>query len=245
MSADEIIEKGLIWLCRDARRTMPKDAWILGFGSCARRNGSVRSWSDIDIIVCRNDGYSQAQANAQRIHSQLVTRFGLASTIIVVDDRLIMDRFRDVSPFNSVLLNAMSGRPDTSRFLVGKPCLEAANLEHEIRNAQSYLSHTRSAVSRLLIENCGARNMDDLRRTIKWISSIIRCYSRTEGKFLGPYEEALLGIEWRLSRSSIFGLRQLFAMRFRWDSIGSNECETAMNQASQLFADLWPLCEWS
>lgn len=243
MSGAEVMKAGIAWLCDDARGAMPDGSWILGFGGCARRNGLIPGWSDIDIIILRKDGYRQAQAQAHRIHSHLVAHFGLSSTIVVVDQRLISGRFNDVSPFNSVLLNAMSGRPETSRFLAGKPHLEAANLDHEIRNARSYLSHTRSAISRHLIETSDLASENNLKRAIKWISSIVRCYGRTNGTFFGPYDEALSALGEVLSHSTVTSLRQLYAMRFSWETLGRKERENAAREVTEIFFELWPLCE--
>jgi hypothetical protein len=243
MSSVEIIEAGIAWLCDDARGNMPIGSWILGFGGCARQNGFVPGWSDIDIIIFRIDGYRQAQAYAQLAHSNLVAHFGLSSTIIVVDQLLISGRFHDVSPFNSVLLNAMSGRPETSRFLVGTPRLGAAALAHEIVNAKSYLSHTRSAISRHLIETDYLASKNNLKRAIRWISSILRCYGRTKGKFLGPYDEALSAVGEALSQSTITSLRRVFSMRFRWETVGDEERENAAHEVTEIFLELWPLCE--
>jgi hypothetical protein len=199
--------------------------WVVGFGGCTRMDKTIAGWSDLDLIFCPSHMSFGAQALARSISAAIRYEFDMDCTMIVVANETVDQRFQRVNPFNSALLNALSGRPNTSLTVIGQPPLATSELSHEISNAMSYIGFVESQISRLFVESASLADKTKLKRMIKWISSFFLCYVRSEGVFVGPYDSPLIKLVSRLSPQKIEFWQSVFKLRFSWSTLTERDCE--------------------
>jgi hypothetical protein len=201
------------------------DGWVMGFGGCARSKEPIAGWSDLDLILCPSKMGYYAHKLARSISTEVANEFGLPCTMIVVSTDTVQQRFNRINPFNSVLLNALSGRPGTSLLIVGQPQLATPEAEHESRNALSYMAFVESQLSRLFVEGTSPPDKSKLKRMLKWISSYFRCYLRSEGTIVGPYESTLFDLASTLGSEAVEFWQRTFELRHSWSTFEDGDCE--------------------
>jgi predicted nucleotidyltransferase len=201
------------------------------FGSCARKGGVVDGWSDIDVLLIVRYATQVEKRNFFEFVRAASKRSDIGFTVSLHTEIEIARRFKIVSPINSIVLNALSGRDGTAKVLYGDVRFLPPPLTIEKKNAYSYLHQMSSHLRRINLE--GKSRISEktvLAQLIRWSSSIVRCSLRTKGIFLDPYEPSLSAATNFYPEVSFDLLRKLFPLRHDWSSVAETDASNFVRE---------------
>ncbi len=205
------------------------------FGSAARANGLFEGWSDIDIIFVVNEVTSVSKT-AMREHLNRISRSaGIGFSVVLLSDFELRARFERISPFNSVLLNAVSGRPQCGRVVWGDVPFKEAEYELERANAASYLDHGVQQIRRALLESKGGSPRAQLAQLIRWTASYLRAWLRLHRIFVLPYEPSIGELNRNFPQIETAALGTLFELRRNWQGVTDDACSERLPQLDAAF----------
>lgn len=211
---------------------------ILAFGGAAREAGIIPGWSDLDILIVSTN---TRLINKEILYNAISTtkgKYGVPTTIVLISEAAVEQRMLRVSPSNSVILNALSGRPQTAKLLSGYINFITPSILVEKANALSYLDHMTVQIRRHLLEGKNKGSAKEiLGQAIRWTSSILRATLRCHGVFVLPYEETLTQVATIYPNKDLSYVASSFDLRYSWDQLADDEAKQHLHRLDYFIED--------
>ena len=173
---------------------------ILLYGGIVRDVRVFDGWSDIDVIVIFRDISKRSARDLAGLIHVLEDKYSIRIDLTQVSLREVTDRRLAGLNTNSELINALSVRDNVSTVIYGRlPKLDFTP-EQEKQAAVFYITNTLALFRRYLVEIAYRGNRheyarEDLKRTSRWMFSIIRASLRLFGVYSHPYQYSLGHLE--------------------------------------------------
>jgi len=205
------------------------------FGSAARPGGLIENWSDIDVAIISAPSGVVRKQELRDLFVELKHASGFPFTVALLDHQSVITRAHRVSPFNSVILNALSGRPDCAKLIWGKVEFREPPFEAERANALVYLEQSVAQIRRLWVEPKALSNRDRLSQLMRWSSSHLRTWLRLTRTFVLPYEPTLSALRTQQTLEGLDFLAELYQRRFSWTSVSDEEARRLLDALDPVF----------
>jgi hypothetical protein len=206
---------------------------IIAFGGAARNDGIIPGWSDLDILIISNNICYIDKNRFYNVIATIKNQSGIPLTLVLISELAAKQRMLRVSPSNSVILNALSGRPQTSRLLSGQIDFVTPNINVEKANALSYLDHMSVQIRRHLLEGKKKESAKEaLGQVVRWTSSILRASLRYYEIFVLPYEETLDKAIKIYTDRDFNHVATSFNLRYSWHQVNDEEASQHLNRLS-------------
>jgi predicted nucleotidyltransferase len=196
---------------------------IVLFGSAARTNAFIPGWSDVDAVIVVRDMLTFHKLEFRQFLESIRKRTGIGFSLAILSESEVCRRFERVSPFNCIVLNALSGRHQCGRLAMGRVDFIEPPGSIEAANVKVYLDHSVSQIRRLLIEPKSLSDKERLAQLIRWCSSHLRAWLRLHGRFVLPYEPTIHAAR-EIADSSVLDVFQdLFKLRYSWKDMQAEQ----------------------
>ena len=191
---------------------------ILLYGGIVRDSEVFDEWSDIDIIVIFRDINKRSAMYLAGLIHVLENKYSIRIDLTQISLREITNEKLAKLNNNSEIVNALSMRDSVSIVVYGHlPELDFTP-EQEKQAAIFYIMNTLALFRRYLVEVAYRGNLEehvrtDLKRTSRWMFSIIRASLRLFDIYSHPYQYSLEHLERLFPELDTSLLKQLIEMR--------------------------------
>ena len=193
-------------------------ATILLYGGIVRDSKVFDEWSDIDIIVIFRDINKRSAMDLAGLIHVLENKYSIRIDLTQISLREVTNEKLAKLNNNSEIVNALSMRDNVAIVVYGHlPELDFTP-EQEKQAAIFYIMNTLALFRRYLVEVAYRGNLEehvrtDLKRTSRWMFSIIRASLRLFDVYSHPYQYSLEHLERLFPELDTSLPKQLIEMR--------------------------------
>lgn len=197
---------------------------ILLYGGIVRDSKVFDEWSDIDIIVIFGDINQRSATDLAGLIHIIENKYSIRIDLTQISLREVTNEKLAKLNNNSEIVNALSMRDDVATVVYGHLPELDFTLEQEKQAAIFYIMNTLALFRRYLVEvayrgNLEAHARTDLKRTSRWMFSIIRASLRLFDVYSHPYQYSLEHLQRLFPELDTSLPKQLIEMRESFKNI--------------------------